>query len=119
MSTATEIARTKRKVRIRKKLSGTSERPRLTVFRSNRHLTLQAIDDSTGRTLVFVSSVEKQIREKVKSNNMDAAKQAALVFSKRAKEKGINSMVFDRNGYSYHGRVKQVAESLRENGIKI
>ena len=78
MSTATEAARQKRKVRIRKKVSGTGERPRLTVFRSNRHLTLQAVDDSTGRTLVYVSSVEKQISEKVKSNNMDTAKQAAI-----------------------------------------
>lgn len=119
MSTATEIARHKRKVRIRKKISGTGERPRLTVFRSNRHLTLQAIDDLTGRTLVFVSSVEKQIREKVKGNNIDAAKQAAALFAERAKKKGIKTMVFDRNGYVYHGRVKQVAESLRENGIKI
>lgn len=119
MSTATEIARRKRKVRIRKKISGTGERPRLTVFRSNRHLTIQAIDDSTGRTLVFVSSVEKLVREKVKNNNMDAAKQAGVIFAERAKKKGIKNMVFDRNGYVYHGRIKQVAESLRENGIKI
>ena len=119
MSTATEIARRKRKVRIRKKISGTGERPRLTVFRSNRHLTIQAIDDSTGRTLVFVSSVEKLVREKVKNNNMDAAKQAGVIFAARAKKKGIKNMVFDRNGYVYHGRIKQVAESLRENGIKI
>ena len=119
MSTATEITRKKRKARIRKKVSGTSERPRLTVFRSNRHLILQAVDDQTGRTLVFVGSIGKQIKEKVKGNNMEAAKQAAVIFAERAKEKGITNMVFDRNGYVYHGRVKQVAESLRENGIKI
>lgn len=119
MSTDKKVAKQKRKFRIRKKISGTSQRPRLSVYRSNRHLILQAIDDTAGHTLVFVSSIEKQLREKMKGNNMAVAEQVAAIFAERAKEKGIKSMVFDRNGLAYHGRVKKIAENLRENGIEI
>ncbi len=114
-----KTARVKRKIRIRKKVNGTAERPRLVVYRSNRHFTLQVVDDTASLTLVSVSSVEKQLMEKLKGNNMAVAERVAVILSERAKEKGINTMVFDRNGYAYHGRVKRIAESLRENGIKI
>ncbi|GMT41622.1 MAG: 50S ribosomal protein L18 [bacterium] len=112
-------ARLKRKIRIRKKVQGTAERPRLNVFRSNRHLVVQAIDDIAGHTLVSVNTVVKDLKDKMKNNNMAAAREAGTVMAQRAKEKGIDSMVFDRNGYAYHGRIKQIAESLRGNGIHI
>lgn len=111
--------RNKRKFRIRKKIKGTSEVPRLTVFRSNRHFIIQAIDDDAGKTLVSANSLEKELKGKAKNNNVKAAQQVALVLAERAGKKGIKKMVFDRNGYAYHGRVKQIAESLREHGIQI
>jgi large subunit ribosomal protein L18 len=111
--------REKRKFRIRKNLSGTAEKPRLSVFRSNRHFTVQAIDDVAGRTLVSVNTVEKELKGSIKNNNKKAAVEVATIFAERAKEKKITKMVFDRNGYVYHGRVKQIAESLRKNGIQI
>lgn len=119
MINSKEAARQKRKVRIRKKLSGTAEKPRLSVYRSNRHMVLQAIDDVSGRTLVSVHTLEKELKAKFKNNNMVTASEAAVVMAQRAKAGGIGSMVFDRNGFAYHGRIRKVAESLRENGIKI
>ena len=119
MSSASKAAREKRKFRIRKKISGTSERPRLVVYRSNKHFFLQAIDDLAGKTVVSASTLEKGLKEKLKGNNITVAGQVAVVLSERAKEKGINAMVFDRNGYAYHGRIKKIAESMRENGIQI
>lgn len=116
---ARKTLREKRKFRIRKRISGTSQRPRLTIYRSNRHFTIQAIDDKAGKTLVSVNTVEKTLRGSIKSNNKKAAVEVAAIFAERAKEKGITTLVFDRNGYVYHGRVKQIAESLRENGIQI
>ena len=109
----------KRKFRIRKKVSGTAERPRLSVFKSNKNFTIQAIDDAAGKTLVSISTMEKDVSGQVKGINMDSAAKVAGILAERAKEKGISKMVFDRNGNVYHGRVKQIAESLRENGIEI
>ncbi len=114
-----EAARQKRKNRIRKKVSGTAEQPRLSVYRSNRYMVLQAIDDVAGHTVVSVHTLEKELKAKLKNNNITTAGEAAAVMAQRAKASGISSMVFDRNGFAYHGRVKKVAESLRENGIKI
>jgi large subunit ribosomal protein L18 len=111
--------RDRRKTRIRKKVKGTSERPRLSVFRSNRHLVLQAVDDVSGKTIVSAQTVEKELQGRFAGNNMEAATGLAATLAERAKAKGITKMVFDRSGYAYHGRVKKVAESLRENGITI
>ncbi len=111
--------RERRKIRIRKKVKGTPERPRLSVFRSNRHLVLQAVDDVSGKTVVSAQSVEKELQGRFTKNNMETATGLAAMLAERARAKGITKMVFDRSGYAYHGRVKQVAESLRENGITI
>jgi len=111
--------REKRRFRIRKKVNGTADRPRLTVFRSNRHFALQVIDDAKGVTIAAFFTQEKGLKGKFKSNNMVTAKEAGAILAERVKSKGITKMVFDRSGYAYHGRVKQIAESLRENGIQI
>jgi len=111
--------RDRRKFRIRKKLSGTSSRPRLTVTRSNKHLSLQAVDDVAGNTLVSAQTVEKDVKSKLLNNNKGVAVGLAVLFAERAKAKGITEMVFDRNGYAYHGRIKTIADKLREDGIKI
>jgi large subunit ribosomal protein L18 len=111
--------RQKRRFRIRKKVMGTAERPRLAVFRSNKHLALQVIDDQKGATLASVFTHEKALKGKFKGNNKAAAKEAATILAQRAKKKGITKMVFDRSGYAYHGRVQQIADSMRENGIQI
>lgn len=111
--------RERRKFRIRKKVRGSAQRPRLTVTRSNRHFSLQVINDDTGTTLVSAFTVEKGLKGKYKGNNMATAKDIAAMLAERAKAKGITAMVFDRNGYRYHGRVKQIADSLREHGIQI
>ena len=116
MATKKEIRRFKLKMRIRKKVSGTSERPRLTVFRSNKEIYAQLIDDVKGITLVSASTVEKTFE------NKGTKTEKAIVIGKniaeRAKAMGIESVVFDRNGYLYHGRVKSLADSARENGLK-
>jgi len=109
----------KRKARIRKKVSGSALRPRLSVFKSNRHFILQVIDDNAGNTLVSASTLEKELRDKVKNNNIPTAERIALAVAERAKAKGISKMVFDRNGNAYHGKMKKIADSLRENGIQI
>lgn len=111
--------RDKRRFIIRKKVSGTAERPRLAVFRSNKHFALQVIDDVAGVTLASVFTHEKALKGKFKNNNKAAAKEAAALLAQRAKKKGITKMVFDRGGYAYHGRVQQIADSMRENGIQI
>jgi large subunit ribosomal protein L18 len=113
-----EVARLKRKARIRKKMKGTMERPRLSVFRSARHIYAQIIDDNAGVTLVTASSVESAFREQSKFED----KKAAAVFvgkmvAQRALEKGIKQVVFDRNGFLYHGRVKAVSDGAREAGL--
>jgi large subunit ribosomal protein L18 len=103
--------------RIRKKVQGTSARPRLAVFRSLNHIYAQVIDDVNGVTLCSASSVEKSAGVG-NGGNIDAAKSIGKLIADRAKEKGINSVVFDRGGYIYHGRVKSLAEAAREAGLQ-
>ncbi len=109
--------RLKRRVHIRKRILGTAERPRMSVFRSNRHLYVQVIDDSTGRTLVSAADLEKSLRE-LKPSVANAEKLGETLGA-RLKEKNIAQVVFDRNGYLYHGIVKAVAEGARKAGIRL
>ncbi|MBR3096539.1 MAG: 50S ribosomal protein L18 [Bacteroidales bacterium] len=108
--------RIKRHNRVRGKISGTAERPRLCVFRSENHIYAQIIDDVAGNTLVSASSVEKEFEGK--GGNMEAAKKIGAAIAERALQKGIEEVVFDRGGYIYHGRVKALAEGAREGGLK-
>ncbi|HHW45924.1 MAG TPA: 50S ribosomal protein L18 [Clostridiales bacterium] len=109
-------ARKKRHRRIRNKISGTAQRPRLNVFRSLRNIYAQIIDDENGVTLVSASSVEKDFGPT--KGNKEEARRVGLLIAKRAAEKGITEVVFDRGGYLYHGRVKELAEGAREGGLK-
>jgi len=110
--------RLKRKKRIRQRVFGTPARPRLTVFRSARHIYAQIIDDTRGETLVAASTVEPEIKDRGKfENKIAAAVQIGKLVAERATEKGIKSVVFDRNGYLYHGRVKAVSDGAREIGL--
>ena len=102
--------------RIRRKLAGTPERPRLAVFRSVAHIYAQIIDDGEGKTLASASSVDKSV--KTKGGNLAAAKTIGKLVAERAKEKGINRVVFDRGGYQYHGRIKALAEAARAAGLE-
>ena len=106
------------KYRIRKRLSGSGERPRMTVYRSNKQIYVQLVDDVSGQTLVSASSKEKEIATQ-KVNKIDQAKLVGKRLAEKAKEKGIESVVFDRNGYLYHGRVKNLADAARKSGLKI
>ena len=108
--------RLKRKVHIRKKISGTTERPRMTVTRSNRRISIQIIDDTKGHTLVSASTLEKELRN-LKAN-VEGAGQLGEVMGKRLLEKNIKSVVFDRNGYLYHGLIKALADGTRKAGIE-
>lgn len=110
-------ARKKRHLRIRKNLHGTATTPRLCVYRSNAHIYAQIIDDEKGVTLVSASSIDKELKLE-NGSNVEAAKQVGALVAKRALEKNIESVVFDRNGNLYHGRVKALAEAARENGLK-
>ncbi|MDR1788301.1 MAG: 50S ribosomal protein L18 [Treponema sp.] len=107
--------RLKRKVHIRKRIVGTAERPRLSVFRSNKRLSIQAIDDQKGQTIASISTLEKELRD-VKPNVEGGSKVGELI-GKRLAEKNITSVVFDRNGYLYHGVVKAMAEGARKAGL--
>jgi large subunit ribosomal protein L18 len=110
--------RLKRKSRIRKTLSGTSERPRLSVFRSARHIYAQIIDDLQGVTLVAAGTLSPEIRDKLGDlKKRDAAREVGKLLADKAKSKGIAQVVFDRNGFLYHGRIKSLAESCREHGL--
>ena len=109
-------ARLKRHARVRSKISGTSECPRLDVFRSAKHIYVQIIDDVNGVTLAAASTVEKDFG--AYGGNKEAAKKVGEIIAKRALEKGIENVVFDRGGYIYHGRVKELAEGAREGGLK-
>ena len=105
--------------KLRNRFSGSAERPRLAVFRSNNHMYAQIIDDTVGNTLVAASTVEKAVSAELeKTNNVDAAAYLGTVIAKRAIEKGINTVVFDRGGYVYHGRVSELAAGAREGGLK-
>ena len=111
-------ARLKRKKRIRKKIFGTPQRPRLSVFRSSRHIYAQIIDDTAGRTLVAASTVDQQIKDAPKfENKVAAANYVGKIVGERALNQGINKVVFDRNGFLYHGRVKSLSEGARETGL--
>lgn len=107
--------RSKIKMRIRKKVNGTAERPRLCVFRSNKEIYAQLIDDTSGKTLATVSS---QKLEKSGKTKCDLAKEVGALIAQTAGTHGISNVVFDRNGYLYHGRVKQLADAARENGLQ-
>ncbi|PAB58189.1 50S ribosomal protein L18 [Anaeromicrobium sediminis] len=108
-----------RHARVRKKVSGTPERPRLNVFRSLNNVYAQVIDDVAGNTLASASTLDKEIKEKVANTaNKEAAKLVGELVAKRAIEKGIKEVVFDRGGYIYHGRVKELAEGAREAGLQ-
>lgn len=111
-------ARAKRQVRVRKKVRGTMERPRLCVFRSAKHIYVQIIEDVTGRTLVTASTANKDVSEGVKyTGNVEAAKAVGQTIAKKALEQNIKQVVFDRNGFLYHGRVKALADAAREAGL--
>jgi large subunit ribosomal protein L18 len=105
--------------RVRMKVSGTPERPRLSVYRSVGHIYTQIIEDGTGRTLVSASSVDKEVKKGLKGGgNIAAAKSVGKIIADRAKAAGINKVVFDRGGYKYHGRVKALADAAREAGLQ-
>jgi len=107
-----------RRYRIRNKVSGTQGRPRLSVFRSSKHIYAQVIDDLKGETLASASSLEKALREAGNTGaNIDAAKAVGKLLAERAVEKGVKEVVFDRGGYLYHGRVKALADAARESGL--
>ena len=111
--------RVKKHMKIRNRFSGTAERPRLAVFRSNNHVYAQVIDDVAGKTLVSASTLEKDIKAELKNtDDIEAASKIGDVVAKRALDKGIKTVVFDRGGYVYHGRVKELAEGAREGGLK-
>jgi len=112
----TNAQRKKRHKRVRGKISGTPQRPRLNVFRSDKHIYAQVIDDVAGVTLCSASSVEKAFDGT--GGNKEAAKKVGSMIAERAKAKGLETVVFDRGGYIYHGRVKELAEAAREGGLK-
>jgi large subunit ribosomal protein L18 len=119
----TQISRETRRqrihVRLRKRLSGGSQSPRLSVFRSGNHIYAQVVDDARGATLVSASSLDKEVRETLKNGgNIAAAKVVGQVLARRAKKAGIDRLVFDRGGYAYHGRVKALADAARESGLQ-
>ena len=111
--------RVKKHKRIRNRFSGTAERPRLAVFRSNNHMYAQIIDDTVGNTLVAASTLEKEVKAEIeKTNNVDAAAYLGTVIAKRAMEKGITEVVFDRGGFIYQGKIAALAEAAREAGLQ-
>jgi large subunit ribosomal protein L18 len=111
-------ARQKRQVRVRRKVRGSQERPRLCVFRSAKHIYAQIIEDTTGATLVSASTLVKEVAGEVNyTGNLDAAKAVGAVLARKALEKNITQVVFDRNGFLYHGRVKALADAAREAGL--
>ena len=104
--------------KLRNRFSGTAERPRLAVFRSNNHMYAQIIDDTVGKTLVSASTVQKEVKAELeKTNNVDAAAYLGTVIAKRAIEKGIDTVVFDRGGFIYHGKIKALADAARAAGL--
>jgi large subunit ribosomal protein L18 len=111
-------SRQRRKVRIRKKISGTSERPRLVIYRSNLHVYAQIVDDLDGATLVATSTLSLAKSETGTHCNKSGAEKVGMEIARMAKEKNISKVVFDRNGYLYHGRVKAVADGAREGGLE-
>jgi large subunit ribosomal protein L18 len=112
-----QVIRFKRKKRIRARVEGTLERPRLSVFRSNKHIYVQLVDDVKGHTLVAASSLEEELKDKV-GGTTEGAKTLGNMVAKRALAKNISKIVFDRSGYLYHGRIKALADAAREGGLK-
>ncbi len=113
------VTRLKRHKRVRKKIQGTPERPRLNVYRSLNHIYVQVIDDLNGQTLVAASTLDPDLKEKRNAGgNKEAAKAVGEITARKCLEKGIENVVFDRGGYLYHGRVKALAEGAREAGLK-
>lgn len=113
------VARKRRHVRVRRKVVGTTERPRLNIFRSNQHIYAQLIDDTNGVTLVSASTVDPELKEQVEhGGNVGAAQKVGELVAKRAIEKGYKSVVFDRGGYLYHGRIQALADAAREAGLE-
>ena len=113
------IARERRQARVRRRVRGTDQRPRLSVFRSNKHVYAQVISDETGRTLASASTLSPTLRETVKKTaTRDAAKEVGTLIARLCAERAIHEVVFDRNGFLYHGRIKVLAEAAREAGLK-
>jgi len=111
--------RLRRKQRVRKKVQGTEERPRLTVYRSLRHIYAQVINDATGQTLAAASTLSKELQGQLQAaGNVEAAKAVGDLVAQKALERGIKQVVFDRNGFLYHGRIKQLAEAARQKGLE-
>lgn len=112
-------ARLKRHLRVRKKIEGTTERPRLNVFRSSKHIYAQLIDDVKGVTIASASTMDKELREDIKNGgNVESARKVGELIAKRAKEQGYETIVFDRGGYLYHGRIQALADAAREAGLE-
>jgi large subunit ribosomal protein L18 len=113
------VGRERRKLRIRKKVSGTLERPRLSVFRSAKHIYAQVVDDVSGKTLAYASTLSKDIKGTLEEDNKTAAaKKVGALIARICKDRQIGRVVFDRNGYLYHGRVRALAEAAREAGLE-
>jgi large subunit ribosomal protein L18 len=113
------VGRERRKLRIRKKVNGSTERPRLSVFRSARHIYAQVVDDVSGNTLAAASTLSKDLRGMLEDDNkVEAAKKVGALIAKICKSKKIDRVVFDRNGYRYHGRVSALAQAAREAGLE-
>lgn len=112
-------ARVRRHLRVRKKINGTAARPRLNVFRSSKHIYAQLIDDVAGVTLAAASTLDKELNGEVKNGgSVESARKVGELVAKRAKEKGVSEVVFDRGGYLYHGRIQALAEAAREAGLE-
>lgn len=112
-------ARQKRHLRVRKKIEGTPARPRLNIFRSSKHMYAQLIDDLNGVTIASASTQDKELKGQIENGgNIEAAQQVGALVAKRATEKGINKVVFDRGGYLYHGRIQALADAAREAGLE-
>lgn len=109
----------RRKIRIRKKIHGSITIPRLSVFRSAKHIYVQAIDDNTGKTMTSASTLDKDLQLKLRTNKTEVAMQVGLLLGKRLFDKGITSAIFDRNGYRYKGRIAALASGVRETGLRI
>ena len=119
MKKTSEVARKKRHARIRRRVSGVPERPRMCVFRSEKHIYAQIIDDTTGKTLVSASSLSKEFKEQgLKGSGVPAAKAVGALIAGKAVAQSIEKVVFDRAGFIYHGRVKALADAAREKGLK-
>lgn len=112
-----KMVRQKKHLRVRRRLSGTSERPRLSVYRSLRHIYAQIVDDTQGVTLVAASTLDPALRELKSTGNTSAAEKVGEMIAKKALEKGITKVVFDRGGYIYHGRIAAVADGARKSGL--